>query len=104
MSSHEHCTNMLKTKHNKVSKLYLQVIDFLLLLVDIHVQDLILVGQFLEIMGALSGLLQIVKMGSLEQLLQVLDLRVQRNAQHVDFFEVLVADLFPQLLKLVLCL
>jgi hypothetical protein len=40
----------------------------------------------------------------LEQLLEVLDLRIQGNAQHVDLFEVLVADLFAQLLELVLCL
>jgi len=85
-----------------IEETHLQVINFLLLLVDVHVQDLVLVGELLEVVGPLGGLLQIVEVRGLEELLEVLDLRVQRDAQHVDLLEVLVADLFPQLLELVL--
>lgn len=87
-----------------LSRTHLKVVDLFLLLIDIHVEDLILVRQLLEVVGALRRLLQVVEVSGLEQLLEVLDLRIQGNAQHVDFFEVLVANFFAQLLELVLCL
>lgn len=81
---------------------YLQVVDLLLLLFNVRRQLLVQTREILEVVRALRGLLQVVEVRGLEVLLQLLDLRVQRDAQHVDLLQVAVADLLAQLLEGVL--
>ena len=52
----------------------------------------VLVGQVLEILRALVRALQVVQVRRFEVLLEVLDVVVKEALQHVDVFQILIAN------------
>ena len=65
-----------------------------------HGTHAVSLGQLLEFLCALVGVLQVVQVRALEVALQLVDVLVQCRAQHVDLLDVLVPHLLTSLLEL----